>query len=231
MNNPFNFFDKIYCINLKERTDRWEECLKNFKKYDITNYEQVEATKITSQLPNKRRGQIGCAISFSKIFDTAIKNNNEKILIFEDDFEFVDDKENLFNKLNNSINDLPQDWDSLFLGGTLVNDYGHIPIKKYSNTLYKLNSAHCLHAVAFSKKGLLKIKKFFEKNENWYLDLINKYEAIDIFFARDYQYQTQTYIPNEILCYQRVNPSNIENAIYDYSEWMDRNFEYFKTII
>ena len=23
MNNPFDFFDAIYCVNLDERTDRW----------------------------------------------------------------------------------------------------------------------------------------------------------------------------------------------------------------
>jgi len=33
------------------------------------------------------------------------------------------------------------------------------------------------------------------------------------------------------LCYQRVNASNIENDIHDYSQWMDRNFNYFKSLL
>ena len=62
MNNPFNFFDKIYCINLKERTDRWENCLRNFEKYEITNYERIDAIKINAYLSSKRKGQIGCSL-------------------------------------------------------------------------------------------------------------------------------------------------------------------------
>jgi len=231
MSNPFYFFDKIYCINLKEREDRWAECLKNFEKYEINNYERIEGVKVNGNFSNKRKGQIGCALSFAKIFNKAVNEKQDKILIFEDDFEFKDIKENIHEKLDKSIKELPNDWDSLFLGGTLINDYGFIPINKYSDNLLKLNSAHCLHAVAFSGKGLANIKKFFEQKINWYENLINRYEAIDIFFAKDYQRQTKSFITNELLCYQRVNASNIENATYDYSEWMNRNFNYFKSLL
>lgn len=231
MNNPFNFFNKIYCINLKERTDRWEQCLKNFEKLEITNYERIDAIKVNGDLNSKRKGQIGCAMSFVKCFNDAILKKYENILILEDDFLFIDEKEILFSKTLASINDLPNDWDSLYFGGTVVNDYNHIPIQKYSSNLFKLNSAHCLHSVAFSKNGLLKIKDFFNKKDDWYLDLINKYEAIDIFFAKDYQHQTNSFISKELLCYQKINPSNIENCISDYSQWMNRNFNYFKSII
>jgi hypothetical protein len=34
MNNPFNFFDKIFYINLDSRTDRREFMEEQFKKYD-----------------------------------------------------------------------------------------------------------------------------------------------------------------------------------------------------
>jgi hypothetical protein len=61
--------------------------------------------------------------------------------------------------------------------------------------------------------------------------LINNFEAIDMFFAKDYQHKTNSFLTSELLCYQRVNASNIENAIYDYSQWMDRNFNYFKSLL
>ena len=41
-------FDKIFVVNLDERTDRWETCLKNFKKCGITNYERFSAVKFQS---------------------------------------------------------------------------------------------------------------------------------------------------------------------------------------
>ena len=54
MKTPFNFFDKIYCINLEERTDRWEECLSEFKKYGIENVERIKAVKIDEEsIPSK----------------------------------------------------------------------------------------------------------------------------------------------------------------------------------
>ena len=46
MNNPFNFFDKIYCINLSERTDRWNECLKNFERYEKEFYSKSGLTAV-----------------------------------------------------------------------------------------------------------------------------------------------------------------------------------------
>lgn len=231
MNNPFNFFDKIYCINLAERQDRWNECLNNFDKYKINNFERIDAIKIEANLPSKRKGQIGCALSFCKCFEQIKNNNYNTVLIFEDDFEFKYDKDNTFQKLNSSLKELPENWDSLFLGGTIVNDYGFFPIEKYSNNLLKLNSSHCLHATAFSRQGINKIFSYFNSPNDWQKQLINNFEAIDIFFAKYYQNQTNSFLTSELLCYQRVNASNIENVTYDYSEWMNRNFNYFKSLL
>lgn len=231
MNNPFRFFDKIYCINLKERTDRWESCLKNFEKYEISNYERIDAIKVNGDLPSKRKGQIGCSLSFAKCFDKIIKEKISKVLIFEDDFEFKLEKKELFEKLNKSIFDLPDDWDSIYLGGTVISDYGYLPLQKYTTNLYKLQSAHCLHSTGFSLNGVQKIINFFGNTENWHVNLINQYEAIDIFFAKNYQKETNSFITSELLCYQKINKSNIEDNIYDYSEWMNRNFNFFKNSI
>jgi len=231
MNNPFRFFDKIYCINLKERTDRWESCLKNFEKYEISNYERIDAIKVNGHLPSKRKGQIGCSLSFAKCFDKIINEKISKVLIFEDDFEFKLEKKELFEKLNKSIFDLPDDWDSIYLGGTVISDYGYLPLQKYTTNLYKLQSAHCLHSTGFSLNGVQKIINFFGNTENWHVNLINQYEAIDIFFAKNYQKETNSFITSELLCYQKINKSNIEDNIYDYSEWMNRNFNFFKNSI
>ena len=37
MKNPFDYFDKIYCINLDYRTDRWEQVQNEFEKIGIEN--------------------------------------------------------------------------------------------------------------------------------------------------------------------------------------------------
>lgn len=231
MNNPFNFFDKIYCINLKERKDRWDECLSNFEKYEINNYERFDAIKINADLPSKKKGQIGCALSFTSCVKEAINKNYNQILILEDDFIFHDEKNELFNKFSKSINDLPVDWDCLYLGGTVGDFYGILPFNKFTDNLFKLKCAHTTHSIAFSRKGMLKMVNFFKDKQNWQVELINNYEAIDIFLAKDYQKNTLSFITSELLCYQRISESNIESNVYDYSEWMNRNFNYFKTIL
>jgi len=40
MKNPFDFFNKIYCINLDRRSDRWEKVSKEFESIEI--YDRVE---------------------------------------------------------------------------------------------------------------------------------------------------------------------------------------------
>lgn len=229
MNSPFDFFDKIYCINLAERTDRWEQCLKNFEKYDIKNYERVEAVKIEdNRLDRKRKGQIGCALSFVKCFNLSAKNGYEKVLFLEDDFNFAFNKDELFDKMNRCLEQLPNDWDSLFFGGTLVGDYGHFPIKRYSEDLFKLLSTHCTHCIAFSKSGVNKVINMLGGPDIWSFNLVSSYEAIDIFFAKDYQRNTNSFFSDPIVCYQTISESNIESVAYDYSAWMDRNFKFFK---
>lgn len=232
MNSPFDFFDKIYCINLAERTDRWEQCLKNFEKYDIKNYERVDGIRINGDLPQKRKGQIGCSLSYASSINKAIQNKYNNVLILEDDFKFLLNKADLHLKINSAISELPADWDGLYFGGNVTSDYGRIPIKKYSKNLLKLDSAHTTHCIAFSKNGLIKIIDFFKQNPTtWELQLVNNYICIDTFFAQDYQHINNVYITSELLCYQEESKSDIENTTYDYSQWMNKNFNFFKSII
>ena len=156
MENIFNKFDKIFCINLEERTDRWQECLLNFEKYNITNYERIDAVKIQEQINPKRKGQIGCCLSYAKTIEKAIQENLNQFLILEDDFYFTDEKDILNIKLTQSFNELPNNWDLLYLGGTVGNFYGIQPMHKFTNNLYKLNCAHTTHSIAVSKNGALK---------------------------------------------------------------------------
>ena len=42
------YFDKIYCINLDSRPDRWKECLEEFKKIGIDDIvERFPAAELT----------------------------------------------------------------------------------------------------------------------------------------------------------------------------------------
>jgi len=217
----FNFFEKIYLINLEERKDRLEKSLINFKNYDINNFQRFDAIKINKEnylyLEEKERSQLGCALSFYRIIIDAYVKNFSSILILEDDFEFIHDKEDTNLFLNKSINDLPSDWDVFYLGANIMYDYTNYPIEKFSDNLLKLNSAYCTHAISFSRKAILKILEIFP-NESLFIEKMNHYKAIDIFLANYFCFNNSCFICTEMLCSQSFGFSSIENCMTDYSD-------------
>ena len=232
MNNPFTFFDKIYCINLDHRHDRWEECCEIFNKYEILNkVERFSALKFSNEdvKLNKTMGQIGCSMSHFEILKKAKKENLKNYLVFEDDFSLEYEPDILFTYLNKSISDLPDNWDMFYLGCNLDSSYGVFPIEKWSPNLYKLNSCHTTHAFSVNNKiyDLILEKAPSFENESiikWY----NENTVIDIFFSKHILSKNKCFISNPLLSLQRPSFSNIEQTSHDYKAWMIQNFETFK---
>lgn len=104
MNNPLDYFDAIYCINLDERMDRWEHCLKQFEKLGISDrvirFSAIKPIKDSRWdrwtpwgNPRKypRRGAVGCAESHKAIIQLAKARGLNNVLVLEDDFVACDD--------------------------------------------------------------------------------------------------------------------------------------------
>lgn len=76
----WSFFDQIYCINLKEREDRYLSSLNEFNKYSIpVRYYKVKKNKIN---PDR-----GCFTSHVNICKEALEKQYNNIIIFEDDIQ------------------------------------------------------------------------------------------------------------------------------------------------
>ena len=177
-------------------------------------------------------GQIGCSMSHFEILKKAKKENLKNYLVFEDDFNLEYEPDILFTYLNKSISDLPDDWDMFYLGCNLDSSYGVFPIEKWSPNLYKLNSCHTTHAFSINSKiyDLILEKAPSFENESiikWY----NENTVIDMFFSKHILSKNKCFTSNPLLSLQRSSFSNIENATYDYSQWMNRNFNYFKSLL
>ncbi len=81
-------YNKIYCINLDKRTDRWEEFQQDtFEglELDKDKFERISAIDTTSLY--HASGAIGCSISHLKVWKDIIKNGYKSALVFEDDFK------------------------------------------------------------------------------------------------------------------------------------------------
>lgn len=160
-------FDSIFCINLYERDDRMEECLKVFEKL-----------KIPGKIKRFHRnvdGKKGCYESHLSIIREAYDQGCQNVLIFEDDIipsPSYDDKyikkaiEFIKNNRDWDIFYLGHQPDVFFSGAEVIEDN----IMKCSSTL--------THAYVLSRKFMKKmitrvyddqaIDKVYLKNENSY---------------------------------------------------------------
>jgi glycosyl transferase family 25 len=231
--NSFEFFEKIFCINLDERKDRWEKCLENFDKLEILHkVERFPGIKFThnDEKYKKFLGRAGCSLSHFEILKNAKNNNLSNYLVLEDDFELAFEPKIILNNLDESIKEMPEDWDIFYLGGNLDNSYNIDPISKYSNHLFKLNSCHTTHSFAVNNrfydlflKNAPDVKSIF----NW----VNDNEVIDVFLSKKILRNNNCFISNPMLFVQAASFSDIEGGFYDYRNWLKNNFEHFKNSI
>ena len=119
------YFDKIFYINLKRDTLRNEHIINQFNRFGITNYERIDAVEL-SNLPatdiyrnfikNNRKyvlGSLSCKASHLKCIGIAKERNYSKVLILEDDIEFLENPHQLLTRNCEILND----WDMLYFGG------------------------------------------------------------------------------------------------------------------
>jgi len=95
-------YDKIYCINLDKRTDKWEEFQRDVLEgleLDKGKFERISAID-GSGIKKRPGGAIGCAASHLKIWKDMIDSGYNSVLIFEDDFMPVVTKEEFHTTLD-----------------------------------------------------------------------------------------------------------------------------------
>lgn len=158
-------------INLKERTDRWENMKKglvNFKniiRFDAVNVknENIDDLPITLNTKyvindNSRRchhfqlhtkGAVGCSLSHIGCWKYIVDNNIEKAIIFEDDCKL---KPEMFNHIEKCYEQFNKD---IFLIG-----YQKIYRKKVINDCFSTAESFIgSHAYIITKKGAKKLLK------------------------------------------------------------------------
>ena len=160
--------DKVFCINLDRRNDRWETVkpkIDNNMPKNMPHVEKFSATdghllddcekqklltlraKVDMIEPRHTHesigtvGAIGCYLSHTAIWKMMVEQGWEKIIVFEDDIEFVSDFSDKFNKVLSEINDnfdKSHTFDMLVFGYyTIINMFD-----EYSESLYKCNGRY-----------------------------------------------------------------------------------------
>mgnify|MGYP003343414563 CR=1 FL=1 len=203
------YFDKIFCINLDRRTDRWKHFISQSEKFNLTGVERVSAIDgqhiNTSEFhTNLTNGELGLVLTSIKIFEDCLKNEYENVLILEDDCVF----ENEILNLDKYFQNLPENWDMIYFGGN-HNIHGNYPEPvKINDFVKKVSYTYSSHMIGFNKRMYEQI-----------LSLLKTYQfQVDIVYSR-LQKENNCYTFYPRLSTQLVDFSDIQNKVTDYN-WL-----------
>jgi GR25 family glycosyltransferase involved in LPS biosynthesis len=205
------FFEKIYCINLDERKDRWQRCEEVFDKFKI-EVERVPGVPGATgwkidKYPHPKHafeGVAGGTQAHLNALKDATDNKLNSILVLEDDIEFIDDFNEYFDKASESI---PDDWEMMYLGG--MYNYGvRAPelINKHVARIYHMMSTH-----SYGLRCPLPYAVHDEIMETFpYMT-----DSMDGYLVR-FQKMFKAYAFIEPMAWQRAEFSDIQHATRDY---------------
>ncbi len=203
MVNLDKYFDRVYCINLDKRPDRYELVKKEFDKFGITNvqrYSAIDGTTIVNNTP-LLAGELGVLQTHYDIIKKCKEEGLKSVLIMEDDVYFTDE----LNKLDEYMNMVPNDWDLLYFGGNHV--YG-TPPQIVNDKILKLNFTVALHCVAIKDTIFDTILEV----------LPNKLKQVDGYYGNlQKAYNGYCFYPN--MAKQIAGFSDIQNRTVDYSNF------------
>lgn len=183
-----NRYGNIVVIGLDARKDRWKRCVEIFEKYNISPVTHY-CTEIDHNDIHRH---------YMKDFLTMLRGITDDLVFFEDDFELTDNWQEVLEK---AYNDLPEDWDMLYLGANLT----RMPLKITEN-LMKVQGAWLMHGVIMRRKWINDILKFYDLNAIW---------IIDEWYRRVAPVR-KFYMTYPMICYQRPDYSDVVGQYVNY---------------
>lgn len=203
------FLDKSFLINLKNRKDRYKHFSKNYLNFfksslhilqgvDGKNHKyslkEIKSMSVADWNIFEKPAVQGCFLSHIAILKIIVEKRLKTCLVLEDDIHFIDFK-NLKRDLKNVINNLPQDWEIIFLGHSVPS--GHRIINCTTNYVGKVDKNHYTHFYMINQKGAKNLLKYFENK--------GMYRAIDHFYNDYLKSKNIFYASNKSLAIQNLN--------------------------
>lgn len=197
-------WDKALCINLDKRTDRWEESQAEFTRFGI-EVERFPALTGTN-------GMQGLHYSNQCIFRA---HAGQSILVLEDDVIF--NKGASIGGLIVAHNELPDNWDMLYLGGNAQHNQ-----KRFSNWLYRADGILTTHAILYSGKMTQWLADNMQVPE-----VVDRQNTIDVWYAKEIQPRFNCFIAYPQIAGQRFGYSDICGMEINYKYFNNQSKKYF----
>lgn len=211
MKNPFEFFDKIYCINLSDRKDRWIKATEEFNKVGI-NPTRINGILFNEYKDRKRNACVGNHLAHAECINNSINSNAKNCLIFEDDVEFFFARDFIYKILEGAIHCLPENWGLFYLGINMDRYLAHT----YSPYLAKLDGGLSTHAYAINHQLF---QKLLERNQDTTL-LHN-----DVFYSEVIMKEYSCFVTNPLLAGQRTDFSDIMGTVINSNDMFKQRFK------
>lgn len=197
LQNPFDLFDGIICINLDHRTDRWDLIQEQFNALGVLN-KVIRLSAVQSY-----NGELGKARSHVKAVQIAQKKGWKNVLVFEDDAHLY--RINI-ESLRSAFNNLDNDWSVMYLGGQLWTQPS-VRCKGIMNITHNYTT----HAIAYNKKVYKRIiAKYGHKTY-----IFNKTDLYRNWLVKNIQIAGQAIMPTDVMFIESASYSNTTNSIHD----------------
>lgn len=159
-------FDRVVCVNLDRRPERWARFQANKKAVEwpfkeVERFRAVDGNKV----PTPGRwisggGAWGCMQSHRRILEDCLLDGVKSVLVFEDDAwfppEFAEGVRRFFERV-------PDDWDCVMLGGQHIN-IGRSPPPVANLGVVRCVNCQRTHAYGLREKA---IEKLYQRWHSW----------------------------------------------------------------
>lgn len=220
-------FKKIFVINLKERTDRWNQINNHLHEIGLHEFERIEGTRLNfeSTLSQLILSRISVCHSHIKTYR---KITHDHTLVLEDDCQFFQNMEEILSKKTTLDFINSNEWEMLLLGANKriykKNDslIYHTDVKQVSENIFEMKECGTAHAVLYKKSYIDKVlslfptdedffRKAFTLEEHWYIwdNFIN-------YFSQNFNSKIHCIYP--IVAGQRASLSSVVNVQVDYNK-------------
>jgi len=199
MNNPFSFFDEIYCISAKSRPRKKLLAARQFE--DLGILDRVEFLDAIMTDPY----WVGCRESHRACIRKAKSNGAENVLIFEEDVFFIHKDLEALRGVTITLQNL--DWQVFSLGGVVTKVLHHVD-DNLCLVKGHLNHAHAMHKSCWDE--VLDYKPTDECLDAGKTGVFNK-ARLDLFLAKKYD----KYMIKPMMAVQPDRASQILTSYYD----------------
>ena len=210
------YFDKVYCINLKRRPDRWKQFLdgvpSDWPFAEIERWDAVDGAKVSPPAWWRQgKGGWGCYRTHHQIIENCLNKDVDRVLILEDDATFSDD---FTATVCESISEAPAGWGMMYLGGQHLHVQKQTPKKANSFWCYPWN-VNRTHALALQGSFKRTVYEHLSNTTNW-----GKKHQVDHHLGVLHQRSHGKVIAlNKFRVGQRENRSDIANRTFPTRFW------------